>query len=201
MHAPLVSAGRADRPHPRRRVRADRRWTYRLCGLTVSGGFRVLGLLRIAAARRVTVTLDMADRRAVEAAFSGPSSLRTHLALGDGATVDVVLGTSGDRLLTAGAEAAFYVGPAGDRVLCAASDPEATGWPSVLLHTVLGTAALAHGHEALHAGAVLLAHGVVAIASPSGGGKSVLCAELVARGARLFTDGLGFLERSRDGVM
>ncbi|HXA42020.1 MAG TPA: hypothetical protein VNV65_03795 [Candidatus Solibacter sp.] len=201
MNAPLVSAGTADRPDPGRGARTERRWTYRLFGITVSSAFRLPGLAPIGADERITVTLDLADRAVVEAAFGEPSSLSTRLALGGGQNIDVVLGTGGDRLLTAGREASFYIAPAGERVLCAPADPGAAGWQKILLDTVMGTAALAHGHEGLHAGAVVLDEGVVAIASPSGGGKSVLCAELVARGARLFADDLVFLERGRDGAV
>src|SRR5205807_10636068 len=71
----------------------------------------------------------------------------------------------------------------------------------MLLDTVLGTAALCAGYEGLHAAAVELAGGVVAIAAPTGAGKSTLCAELVARGARLFTDDLLFLARDGRGVV
>lgn len=201
MHAPLISAGRADQPGPKRGERAGRRWTYRLFGLTVSSGFRLPGLVAVRASGPPMVTLDIAERSAVEAAFSGPPALDIKLVLGRGRTVDVVLGRRADRLLTLERQAVFHVGPRGETVLCAPADLESSGWQQVLLDTVLGTAALAHGYEALHAGAAILESGVVAIASPSGGGKSTLCAELVARGAGLFADDLVFLERRASGVV
>ena len=175
--------------------------TYRLFGLTVSSGFGLPGLVAIHDRRPPIATVDLVERSVVEAAFSGPPVMDIELVLGDGRTVDVVLGRRADRLLTYGRQAVFHVGPKGETVLCAPADLESRGWQKVLLDTVLGTAALAHGYEALHAGAVVLESGVVAIASSSGGGKSTLCAELVARGAGLFADDLVFLERRRGGIM
>ena len=170
-------------------------------GLTVSSGFVLPGLVPVSTIGAPRVALDLAERSAVESEFAGPPTTSTQLVLGRGQTVDVDLGANGDRLLTCGRQALFYVGPGGDTVLCAPTDPPDPGWQLVLLDTVLGTAALAHGYDALHAGAVELAEGVVAVASPTGGGKSTLCAELVARGARLFADDLVFMSRRGSDVI
>jgi hypothetical protein len=86
-------------------------------------------------------------------------------------------------------------------VLGAPAEREAPAWQRVLLDTVLGTAALCAGHEALHAAAVELPGGVVAITAPSGGGKSTLCAELIHRGARLFADDIVFLTREDGRIL
>jgi hypothetical protein len=200
MEVPLVSAGSAYRPEPRPAGDGER-WTYRIFGLTISSGLQLPGVAPLVAGGDHLVRLDMAERSEVDRAFSGAPSVRAQLTLGGAEIVEVLRGRRGDRLLLCGRHGAFYVGPGGDPVLCAPTDLQALGWQRVLLDTVLGTAALAHGYEGLHAGAIELDDGVVAIASPSGGGKSTLCAELVARGARLFADDLVFLGRQAGGVL
>jgi hypothetical protein len=63
----------------------------------------------------------------------------------------------------------------------------------VLLDSVLFTVSLLRGNEALHAGAVATADGVVAVSAHSGGGKSTLLGELVRSGFSLVTDDVLFL--------
>ena len=54
--------------------------------------------------------------------------------------------------------------------------------------------ALLGGQEGLHAGAVSIGGGTVAIVAASGRGKSTLVSELVARGHELVSDDITFLE-------
>ncbi|WP_205697114.1 hypothetical protein [Conexibacter sp. SYSU D00693] len=61
-------------------------------------------------------------------------------------------------------------------------------WQRYVVAQLLPFAALLHGLEVLHAGAVALGGGAVAVAAPSHGGKSTLLGALVARGAPLVAD-------------
>lgn len=86
------------------------------------------------------------------------------------------------------------------RVLrCAPSDPTDVTWWREVLDSALFTAALLHGYEALHAGAVATPHGAIAIAAASGGGKSTLLSELLARGYALMADDVLVLESAGAG--
>jgi hypothetical protein len=81
------------------------------------------------------------------------------------------------------------------RVLrCAPSDPTDVTWWREVLDSALFTVALLHGYEALHAGAIATPHGAIAITAASGGGKSTLLSELLARGFALMADDVLVLE-------
>lgn len=71
---------------------------------------------------------------------------------------------------------------------CSPADPADQTWWRVVLDSVLFTAALTEGYEALHAGAVAAQDGVIAITAATGGGKSTLLTELLRRGLPLFAD-------------
>ena len=71
---------------------------------------------------------------------------------------------------------------------CAPADPAEQSWWRVVLDSVLFTAALLRGYEALHAGAVATPGGAVAIAATTGGGKSTLLSALLSDGLTLLTD-------------
>jgi hypothetical protein len=71
---------------------------------------------------------------------------------------------------------------------CAPYQPESPSWWRLVLDSVLFTASLLHDYEALHAGAVATADGVIAISAMSGGGKSTLVGELLCRGLTLMAD-------------
>ncbi|HTD07904.1 MAG TPA: hypothetical protein VK680_03345 [Solirubrobacteraceae bacterium] len=81
---------------------------------------------------------------------------------------------------------------------CAPSNQADPSWWRVVLDSVLFTIALLHGYEALHAGAIAVPGGAVAITADTGGGKSTLLAELVGRGSALVADDVLALE-PRDG--
>jgi hypothetical protein len=101
---------------------------------------------------------------------------------------------AGDHLAVHGEETAFWIDAPATRVVCS---PGAEGWMRVLMDSVLGTLALLRGREALHAGAVEIAGGALAVAGPPGAGKSSLLAALVARGHRLLADDVLVLEGPR----
>lgn len=108
--------------------------------------------------------------------------------LGDGTELTIERGEAGDLRIANGERATYRLDRTGSRLQCAPRDPDQLAWQRVLLGRVLPLASLAHGNEALHASAVQCERGVVAIAAPSGEGKSTLTAELIARGWPHFTD-------------
>jgi hypothetical protein len=73
-------------------------------------------------------------------------------------------------------------------------------WQQVLLGRVLANVGLEWGHEALHASALDSPHGVLAVAAPSGTGKTTLATELMSRGMPLFADDVLTLTATTGGV-
>lgn len=106
----------------------------------------------------------------------------------DGLRYRAERGTAGDHRFVYGERATFHLSPDGHTLLCAPADPSAPEWRRVLLDSVLATVALLRGFEALHAAAVLAPGGAVALMARTGGGKTTLAAELLARGFSLISD-------------
>jgi hypothetical protein len=77
---------------------------------------------------------------------------------------------------------------------CAPSDAADPSWWRVVLDSVLFTVALLQGYEALHASALAMPDGVIAITAATAGGKSTLLAELLGRGSALMADDVLVLE-------
>jgi hypothetical protein len=172
--------------------------SYPMFGLEVHSDFALPGMTPSAAQAPALppVALSVVAQPAVDAAFSGETSERRTLRLGGGDTAEVILGSAQDILVTYGDRAVFRIERDGSSVLAAPIAPDALDWQRVLLDTVLGIAGLARGREALHAAAVEMPAGVAALAARTGAGKSTLCAELIGRGGRLFSDDMLFLGRS-----
>ncbi len=154
-----------------------------------------------AAEGSLPLALDIVAPAELEAAWSGSRSVGSWRGrLGDGHELTIAWGEAGDLLFDYSGGAKFLFDPARPHLSCAPADPAALAWQRVLLSRVLPNLALAYGCEALHAGAVELPFGVVAVAAPSGTGKSSLVAELMRRGASLFADDVLLLGR-RDGTV
>jgi hypothetical protein len=155
---------------------------------------------RIHATARPTLKLEQAAAAELLAAFSeaGDRTSWTGV-LGDGRSLTIESGARGDILFRYDERALFLLERSAGRLRCA---PLAEGvhWQQVLLCRVLPNVAVAYGYEALHASAVESPRGVLAIAAPTGGGKSTLALELIRRGWRLFTDDVLILGRTREGV-
>lgn len=136
----------------------------------------------------------------VQAAWSGTSTRAWHATL-DGLPFFVERGRESDHLCKYGDAAQFWLSRDRTRLLCAPLEPSALPWRRVLLDSVLLTVALLAGREALHAAAVELANGVVAVAAPTGAGKSSLAAALLGRGATFVADDVLTLEREPDAIV
>ncbi len=110
-------------------------------------------------------------------------------ALGDGCELRIERGAGDDLLFGYGERARFHLDAERRSLLCA---PSGAGpdldWQRALISKVIPSVSVVRGHEALHAAAVDLPCGAVAIAAPSGAGKTTLALELVRRGHRLLSD-------------
>lgn len=137
----------------------------------------------------------------LEAAWSGPigpSPWRGQL--GDGQMLTIERGVEGDLRFAYGDRACFRLSPTGDRLGCAPRNAIQLDWQRVLLNRILPSVSIAHGNEALHACAVVTQRGVLAVAAPSGTGKSTLARELMRKGWPLFADDTLILSKGDEAV-
>jgi hypothetical protein len=128
----------------------------------------------------------------------------------DGAPFVVERGQAGDHRFVHGAppehdgtptattRAIHHLCPDARVLSCAPSDPDDLSWWRELLDSTLFSVALLRGYEALHAGAIATPHGALAITAATGGGKSTLLGELLARGCPLLADDVLVLESRGD---
>lgn len=110
-------------------------------------------------------------------------------------------GRDGDLLITVGAADRLHLSAAADELLVAGADSGDPALLRALSDSVLATVAHERGYELLHATGVRIGGRLVAIAAPSGGGKSTLAAALLAAGATLATDDLLALGRDARGAV
>jgi hypothetical protein len=89
----------------------------------------------------------------------------------------------------------------GARLLCVPPPVASWRWQRFLVGRCLPLAAMLRGYEVLHAGAVEIGGGVVAVVGPSGAGKSSLTVHLVLQGANFFTDDVLVLEEREDQLV
>ncbi len=169
-------------------------------GLGITCGFALGEFPPTRSASCVDVSVNFAIRGQPETAFSGPADppAARIAATGDGCYYRIERGRRGDHLITYSDRATFHLSHCGRKVQCAPRDPGDPAWRRFLLDTVLGTASLIHGFEALHAGAWLSPQGLIAIVAGTGSGKSTTVAEMVRRGHPLFCDDI-FALSQRDG--
>jgi hypothetical protein len=120
--------------------------------------------------------------------------------LGDGLELSIQFGEDGDTLFRYGERACFLLDASMKELICAPSEA-GLHWQRTLIGKVLPSVSLLRGHEALHAAALQCPEGVVAIAAPSGTGKSTLALELLLRGWQLFTDDLLTLQSEQGTVL
>ncbi|HEX6688746.1 MAG TPA: hypothetical protein VF085_08785 [Solirubrobacterales bacterium] len=170
-------------------------------GLALRCSFPLPGMAPRKAEGLPSLTLNLARRGELEAAWSGGDGSAWHGRLGDGQRLSIAPGPGEDLLFTYGERALFRLDRAAGVLECAPRDLSELDWQRVLLGRVLPNVSLAYGREALHAGAVESPHGVVALAAPSGTGKSTLATELVRRGWPLCSDDVLVLETAGGEVL
>jgi len=166
-------------------------------GLSLRSSFPLPGMAREHLKGPPSLDLALETPAQLEAAWSGPAGQSPWRGqLGDGQVLTIEWGIDGDLRFGYGDRACFRLGPAGDRLGCAPRNVTCLDWQRVLVNRVLPNVSIAHGNEALHACAVETGRGVVAIAAPSGTGKSTLAGELMRRGQPLFADDVLILSRA-----
>jgi hypothetical protein len=169
---------------------------YRAFGLNIVSALVLPGMEDVPAQESDPVRLELVDSAEVQAAWSGGSTRPVWETVLDDLPFRFEAGSAGDHLFSYGDEATFHLNRAADELLCAPVDRAAPDWQRVLLDTVLYTVSLLHGFEALHASAVELAEGPVALVSAMGGGKTSAAVALLRRGYPLFCDDILTLKRT-----
>jgi hypothetical protein len=120
--------------------------------------------------------------------------------LGDGEELVIERSGAGERLFSYGRRACFHLDGALGELTCAPAHP-GLDWLRTLLAKVLPAVSVMRGYEALHAAAVRGPHGAIALAGPSGIGKTTLAMTLMARGMPLVCDDVLAMSRSGAGVI
>ncbi len=157
-------------------------------GLDLRCSFELVGMPARAGEGLPTVALELVSATQLESCWSGASGRYSWTGgLGDGCTLSIEAGAAGELRFAYGERAHFLLSADGELLRCAPLQP-GLHWQQVLLARILPDVALARGYEALHASALESPAGVVAIAAPSGTGKTTLALALQRRGWRLFAD-------------
>jgi len=170
-------------------------------GLSLNSSFPLPGMAPVEVDGPASLCLALEAPADLEAAWSGPIGPTPWRGqLGDGQVLTIERGVEGDLRFVYGDRAFFRLNPAGDRLGCAPRDATGLDWQRVLLNRILPNVSIAHGNEALHACAVETELGVVAVAAPSGTGKSSLARELMRKGWPLFADDTLILSRGAEAV-
>jgi hypothetical protein len=147
------------------------------------------------------LTVELLGAEELEDAWSGSEGPPEWTGqLGDGCSLSIEQGNGGDVLFTYADRARFRLARSRERLECA---PLRGGlhWQQVLLGRILPNVAIMRGYEALHASAVDSPEGVLAVAAPSGMGKTTLARELMRRGWPLFADDALILGAGPAGVL
>jgi len=112
----------------------------------------------------------------------------------DGADVEVTEGAEGEHIIAYGEHAVFVLSPDRRQVDWSVASGNGGGGSDeaavqrFLLDTVLWWTAMSLGFDLLHASAVKLPEGVVAVVGESGAGKTSVAIELMERGGVLYAD-------------
>jgi hypothetical protein len=174
---------------------------YSAFGLDLLSSFPLPGLRPGGGDELPALRLDLVSGQKLDEHWSGARSRAFWSGrLGDGAELRITHGRAGDLLFSYGSAAVFLLDSEARTMLCSAVDPRSLSWQRALVSRVLPLAAIARGYEALHAAAVEMGAGVVAVVGTSGAGKSTLAAELVRRGHRLVADDVLVLGRTAGRV-
>jgi hypothetical protein len=169
-------------------------------GLDIDASFELPGMRPAVPTGLPPLTLELLGPEQLQAAWHGTEEPPVWIGrLGDGCELTIEYGASGDVLFSYGDRARFRLDASHERLECAPLR-EGLHWQQTLLARVLPDIAIIRGYEALHASAVQSPLGVVALAAPSGIGKTTLALELVRRGWPLVTDDVLVLEATPSGV-
>jgi hypothetical protein len=164
-------------------------------GLEFTSSIPLPGRWRAAGEGLPALTIERARVEEVAAAWSGAERLGWRGRV-DGRELIVEHGRAGDLRMRVAPSIDLHLSADGERLLVA-FDEEADRLATMRLLTdsALFTISLARGHEAMHAGAVATDAGVLAVAGPTGAGKSSTIAALLAAGCGFHSDDVLVLKR------
>jgi hypothetical protein len=176
------------------------RWPARAFGVDLSIGFDVPALRRARVERVEDPTrLELAD---LEYSPSGEARPLARMPDGLGGNLVTVREHPGVGILfDAGARGRFLIGRGACRVACAVPPGPPGGWQRILVGQVLPLVAALRGLHVIHASAVSVDGGAIALAGVSGAGKSTLAAELAARGHVVVAEDVLALRLTGEGVV
>jgi hypothetical protein len=161
--------------------------THAAYGLSLHCSFPLPGMPIATADGLPSLALELATPAQLQAAWSGPDGPPEWIGrLGDGCELRIERGVGGDVLFSYADRAPLCSG---------------LHWQQALLGRILPNVAIMRGYESLHAAAVDSPQGVVAVAAPSGMGKTTLALELLRRGWPLFADDALTFGEGPDGVL
>jgi hypothetical protein len=173
-------------------------------GLTVKADFAIPGL-RPGTSNLPVARLILGDEADLARAWHGAETRSTRISeerFGSGEP---------DRTIDADPELGYrlfaryfgscLVSPDGARLLCVPPPVASWRWQRFLVGRCLPLAAMLHGYEVFHAGAVEIDGAVVAVAGASGAGKTSLTLHLVFQGAHFFTDDVLVLEARAEDLV
>jgi hypothetical protein len=147
-----------------------------------------------------SLDLHVVEPAVVATSWSGLASIGWQATI-DGTSFAVERGWAGDYRFVHGERSVCHLSVDGKTLQCAPNGDAGPVCWRVVLDSVLFSVALIHGHEALHAGAVVTPTGAVAVAAGAGGGKSTLLTELIRRGHALLSDDVVVLEHMPKGPL
>ncbi|HXN38335.1 MAG TPA: hypothetical protein VN892_09880 [Solirubrobacteraceae bacterium] len=174
---------------------------YAAYGLALRSSFPLPGMTPVVARGLPSLELELVTPEQLALAWSGPDGPPVWRGrLGDGSDLEIESGSAGDLLFTNG-ERARYRLDAGKHVLMCAPFHPGLDWQRTLVTKVLSSISVMRGYEALHASAVESSSGALAIAAPTGMGKTTLALELMQRGWPLISDDVLALASTQQGVL
>jgi len=176
------------------------RHCYAAYGLQLRSSFPLVGMQPSAGEDLPQLELDLVPPRAAGLTLSTAGPPMWSGLLGDGTRLTIERDTRGRTVFSNGERAQFELERTGLRLACAPAEP-GPAWQRTLLGKVLPSISVMRGYEALHAAALQSPWGAVAIAAPSGMGKTTLALELARRGWPLISDDVLALASTYAGVL
>jgi hypothetical protein len=174
-------------------------------GLELAGPLEIPGTAGAGGPRLAAppLVLEIATRDELRAQWpTGGDSSVARLRTGTGRVVGRTLHhPEAGFLMRAETFGTFAMDRAATRLRCAPVRRSPWPWERYVVAQALPFAALLRGLEVMHAGAVKIGDGAVALTAPSHGGKSTLLGAMLLRGAKLVADDVVALETAGEELL
>jgi hypothetical protein len=169
-------------------------------GLDIASEIALPGRWRLAGAGDSPLAIAPASREEVRRRWSGIAQVGWR-GRADGRELVVEEGRAGDVRFHLEPAIELHLSDDGGRLLVGDPDEDRAATMRLLLDSALFTVSLRRGHEALHAACVATDHGVLAVAGPTGAGKSSTLLALIAAGSGFYADDVLVLRRTGDAIV